>query len=103
MANVLQIPHIISSFSKYSAKKNPADVTPWANFLINSNIFLYGLSNRQYSTYNGLCYSSCGGLPGTRHSSGRINPMTHRTESERSKTDYIPLPIALKILIGICL
>ena len=43
---------------------------------------------RQDNTYHSLCYTSRGALAGTRNSSmdppWRIDPMTHRTMSERS-------------------
>ena len=56
---------------------------------ISSNVcFLYAPSLRQDNTYHGLCYTSRGGLAGTRNSSmgspRKIDPTTHRTMSERS-------------------
>ena len=38
-------------------------------FLISSKDFLYAPSDRQDSTYNSLCYTSCGVLAGTRNNS----------------------------------
>ena len=38
-------------------------------FSIDSNIFLYAPSHRQDNSYQGLCYTSCGALAGTRNSS----------------------------------
>ena len=53
-------------------------------FPINNKVFLYAPSHRQDSTYHGLCYTSRGALAGTRNSSWKIDPTTHRTMSERS-------------------
>ena len=53
-----------------------------------ARVLLYAPFFRQDSTYHGLCYTSRGTLVGTRNSSmgppWRIDPMTHRTMSERS-------------------
>ena len=55
---------------------------------ISSTVFLYASSHRQANTYHGLCYTSRGAMAGTRNSPmgppWRIDPMTHRTLSERS-------------------
>ena len=53
-------------------------------FSIDSKGFLYAPSHSQDNTYHGLCYTSRGALAGTRNSSWRIDPTTHRTMSERS-------------------
>ena len=55
------------------------------SYRLAARVLLYAPSHRQDSTYHGLCYTSCGALAGTRISSvGSIDPMTHRTTSERS-------------------
>ena len=58
------------------------------SFRLAARVLLYAPSHRQDSTYHSLCYTSRGALAGMRNSSmgppGRINPMTHRTMSERS-------------------
>ena len=52
-------------------------------FRLAPRVLLYAPSHRQDSTYHGLCYTSRGALAGTRNSSWRIDPTTHRTTSER--------------------
>ena len=58
------------------------------SFQLAARDLLYAPSNRQDSTYHGLCYTSCGTLAGMRTSSigppWRIDPMTHRTMSKYS-------------------
>ena len=58
------------------------------SFQLTARVLLYAPSHRQGSTYQSLCYTSCGALAGTRNSSmgppRKINPTTHRTMSERS-------------------
>ena len=58
------------------------------SFRLAARVLLYASSHRQDNTYHGLCYTSRGALAGTRNSSMgpplRIDPMTHRTMSERS-------------------
>ena len=54
------------------------------SFRLTTRFFLYAPSHRQDSTYHGLCYTSRGALAGTRNSSWRIDPTTHRTMSEHS-------------------
>ena len=58
------------------------------SFQLTARVLLYAPSHRQGSTYQSLCYTSCGALAGTRNSSmgppQKINPTTHRTMSERS-------------------
>ena len=54
------------------------------SFRLAARVPLYAPSHRQDSTYHGICYTSCGALAGTRNSSLRIDPTTHRTMSERS-------------------
>ena len=57
-------------------------------FRLAARVLLYASSHRQYNTYHGLCYTSRGALAGMRNRSmgppWRMNPMTHRTMSERS-------------------
>ena len=56
------------------------------SFRLAARVLLY--AHRQENTIHGLCYTSRGGLAGTRKSSmgssRRIDPTTHRTMSERS-------------------
>ena len=58
------------------------------SFRLAARVLLYASSYRQDDTYHGLCYTTRGTLGGTRNSSmgppWRIDPMTHRTMSERS-------------------
>ena len=58
------------------------------SFRLVARVLLYAPSHRQDSTYHSLCYTSCGALAGTKNSSMGppwwIDPMTHRTMSERS-------------------
>ena len=121
MANVLQIPHnLYQPFRNIVLKKgsivfydalntlvygymatkltrgNPLAHFMVYSFLLAARYLLYVPSQRQDSTYYGLCYTSCGGLAGTRNSSTgpprRIDPTTHRTESGRSTTELCPSP-----------
>ena len=77
--------HMVKDHS-YSERK-PAAAT-WATRRLAARVLLYAPSHRQGSTYHGLCYTSRGGLAGTRNSSmgppWRIDPTTHRTTSESS-------------------
>ena len=74
--------HMVKDHSD-SEKGNPL---PPHRLLFPARFLLYAPSHRQDSTYHGLCYTSRGALAGTRNSSTprRIDPMTHRTMSERS-------------------
>ena len=58
------------------------------SFRLAARVLLYAPSHRQDSTYYSLSYASSGALVGTRNSSmgppWRIDPMIHRTMSERS-------------------
>ena len=59
--------HMVKDHSD-SEKGNP--LPPHRLLLsINSKVFLYAPSHRQYSTYHSLCYTSRGALAGTRNSS----------------------------------
>ena len=53
-----------------------------------ARVLLYASSHRQNNSYHSLCYTSHEALAGMRNSSmgspRRIDPMTHRTMSERS-------------------
>ena len=60
------------------------------SYRLTARILLYTPSHRQDNTYHGLCYTSRGALAGTRNSS--IDPMTHRTMSERSTSELRPAP-----------
>ena len=67
------------------------------SFRLTARVLLYAPSHRQDNTYHSLCYTSRGALAGTRNSSmgppWRIDPMTHRTMSERSTSELRPAPL----------
>ena len=58
------------------------------SFRLAARVLLYAPSHIQDNTYHSLCYTSRGALAGKRNSSmgppWGIDPMTHRTMSERS-------------------
>ena len=58
------------------------------SFRLAARVYLYAPSNRQDSTYHGLCYTSSGALTGARNNwlgpPWRIDPTTDRTMSKRS-------------------
>ena len=69
------------------------------SFLLTARAILYAPSNRQDSTYHGLCYTSCGVLAGTRNSSD--DPSHHeRTPLPRS---YISLHVGVRFTPSSCL
>ena len=76
------------------------------SFRLAARVLLYASSHSQDDTYHGLCYTSRGPLAGTRNSSmgpsWRIDPMTHRTMSERSYHGATSRSRVFKGLMGRC-
>ena len=66
------------------------------SYWLTARDLLYAPSHTQDNTYHCLCYTSRGALAGMRNSSmgpWRIDPMTHRTMSERSTSELCPAPV----------
>ena len=59
--------HMVKDHSD-SERENPLPPHGYS-FRLTARVLLYATSHRQDSTYHGLCYTSCGALPGTRNSS----------------------------------
>ena len=79
------------TYGKGPLSENENLPLPHELFLISRRVLLYAISNRQDITYHSLCYTICGALAGTRHSSMIHNigsiwwPITPWTDALRPK------------------
>ena len=80
--------HMVKDHSD-SEKGNPQP-PQMLHYRLTARVLLYASSNRQDSTYHGLCYTSRGALAGTRNSS--MGPPMKDRSDDPSHHERTPLP-----------